>query len=76
VDWGIGWCNDPCLHSCSIYDQLATGLGQLGSSKHSDSQQQKSGDCWGTESLDTVGWKILVQLPAALAETTAEQDGT
>jgi hypothetical protein len=76
MDWGIVWCNIPCLHSCGTYDQLAVGLGQLGSSEHSDSQQQESGDCWGMESLDAVVWKILVRLPVALAETVAEKDGT
>jgi hypothetical protein len=30
----------------------------------------------GAESLDAARWKILVQLPAALAKTAAEQDGT
>jgi hypothetical protein len=72
VDWGIGWRNVPCLHSCNTHDPLVVGLGQLGSSGHSDFQQQESGDCLGAESLDVAGWKIPIQLPVALAETRAE----
>jgi hypothetical protein len=75
MDWGIRWHNVPFHHSCSTYNQLAVGLGQLGSSEHPDSQQQEFRDCWGVESLDAVGKRILVQLPAAMAETVAEQDG-
>jgi hypothetical protein len=37
VDWGIDWHNVPCLRSGRTYDQLAAGLGQLGSFEHSDS---------------------------------------
>jgi hypothetical protein len=76
VDWGIGWRNVPSLHSCSTYDHIVAGRGKLGSSKHSNSHQQEFGDCWGVESLDAVGWKILVQMPMALIETEADQDGT
>jgi hypothetical protein len=32
------------------------GFEQLESSKHSDFQQQESGNCWGIESLDAMGW--------------------
>jgi hypothetical protein len=39
VNWGIGWRNVPFHHNCSTYDQLAVGLGLLGSFEHSDSQQ-------------------------------------
>jgi hypothetical protein len=52
------------------------GSEQLESSEHSDSQQQESRNYWGAESLDAVGWNILIQLPVVFAETTAEQDGT
>jgi hypothetical protein len=76
VDWGIGWRNVPCLHSCSTYDLLVAGLVQLGSSERFDFQWQESGGCCGGKSLDTTGWKILVQLPAALAETMAKRDRT
>jgi hypothetical protein len=48
------------------------GSEQLESSEHSDSQQQESENYYGAESLDAVGWNILVQLPAASAETAAE----
>jgi hypothetical protein len=34
---------------------VMSGLGQLGSSEHSDSQQQGSGGCWGVESPDAMG---------------------
>jgi hypothetical protein len=53
ADWVSN--NVPFHHSCSTYDQLDVGLGYLGSSEHSDSQQQESEDCWGTESLDAAG---------------------
>jgi hypothetical protein len=76
MDWGIGWRIVPWLHSCSTYDLLAAGLGQLGCFEHSDFQQQESGDSWGTKSLDATGWKILVQLPVALEEIVAERDKT
>jgi hypothetical protein len=52
------------------------GYEQLESSEHSNFQQWECGNCWGAESLDAMGWNILVQLPAASAETAAEQDGT
>jgi hypothetical protein len=76
VDWGIGWHNVPYLHSCSTYDLLVVGLGQLGSSEHFDFQQLEPGDYWGAEPLDDAGWKILVQLLAALAKIAAELDRT
>jgi hypothetical protein len=52
------------------------GSEQLQSSEYYVSQQQGSGNCWGAELLEAVGWNILVQLPTASAETVAEQDGT
>jgi hypothetical protein len=72
MDWGIGWQSvlAPHKHSTSIH--LVMGYEQLESSEHSDSQQQGSGNCYGAESLDVVGWNILAQLPAALAETSAK----
>jgi hypothetical protein len=76
VNLGINWCNVPVHHSYSTYGQLVAGLGQFGSSEDSDSQQQGSGGCWGAESPDATGSRILVELPAALVETMAEQDRT
>jgi hypothetical protein len=52
------------------------GSEQLESSEHFDFWQQESRDCWGVESLDAVGWNILVRLPEALAETAAKLDRT
>jgi hypothetical protein len=76
VDWGIGWYSDhsPLKHNTSIHPVM--GFEQLESSDHSDSQQQGSGNCWDTESLDVVGKIILVQLCVALTKTAAEQDET
>jgi hypothetical protein len=55
VDWGIGWYSDhsPLKHNTSIHPVMC--FEQLESSDHSDSQQQGSGNCWDTESLDAVG---------------------
>jgi hypothetical protein len=55
MNWGIDWRNVPVHHSYSTYGLLGAGLGQLGSSEHSDSQQQGSGGCWGAESPDAMG---------------------
>jgi hypothetical protein len=76
VNWGIGWQSDLAPHKRSTSFHPVMGSEPLESSEHFDSQQQGSGNRWGTESLDAVGWNILVQLPAASAETTAEQNGT
>jgi hypothetical protein len=42
---------------CSYSRLTDTGarIGQLGFSEHSDSQQQESGGCWGTESPNVAG---------------------
>jgi hypothetical protein len=76
MDWCIGWQSDlaPHKHSTSVHPVM--GSEQLESSKHSDSQQQGSRNCWGADSLDVVGWKILVQLLVTSAETVIEQDKT
>jgi aminopeptidase C len=68
VDWGIGWQSDlaPHKHSTSVHPVMV--FEQLDSSEHSDSQQQRSGNCWSAKSLNVVEWKILVQLSAAMAE--------
>jgi hypothetical protein len=55
VNWGIDWRNVPIHQNYSTYDQLVAGLGYLGFSEHSDSQQHEYGGCWGAESLDAVG---------------------
>jgi hypothetical protein len=55
VDWGIGWPSDLTLHKHSTSIHPIMGSEQLESSKHSDSQQQGSGKCWGAESLDVAG---------------------
>jgi hypothetical protein len=72
VDWGIGWQSELTPHKRSTYVHPVMGYEQLESSEHSNFQQWESGNCWGAESLDAMGWNILVQLPAA----SAEQDGT
>jgi hypothetical protein len=76
VDWGIGWQSELTPHKRSTYVHPVMGYEQLESSEHSNFQQWECGNCWGAESLDAMGWNILVQLPAASAETAAEQDGT
>jgi hypothetical protein len=55
VDWGNGWYSDLFLHKHSTSVQPVMGSKQLGSSEHSDFQQQESGDCWSIESLRTAG---------------------
>jgi hypothetical protein len=76
VDWGIGWQSDLSPHKCSTFVHPVMGSEQLESSEHSDFQQQESRNYWGAESLDAAGYNILAQLPATLAETAVEQDGT
>jgi hypothetical protein len=55
VDWGTDWQNDPSHHMHSTSDQPEISFEQPRSSKHSDFQQQKSENCQGAESIDTVG---------------------
>jgi hypothetical protein len=45
MDWGIGWQSDLAPHKHSIYVHLVLDSEQLESSKHSNSQQQGSGNC-------------------------------
>jgi hypothetical protein len=54
TDWGIGWHSDLSLHKHSTCNQSMIGLEQLGSSEHSDSQQQGSRNCLGIELYDVV----------------------
>jgi hypothetical protein len=55
VNWGINWLDDLSLHKHSTSVQAALGLEHLGSSEHSNFQQQVSGNYWGIESLDAAG---------------------
>jgi hypothetical protein len=51
VDWGIGWQNDISLHKHRTFVQHVLGPGQMGSSKHSNFQQQGSKNCWALNHL-------------------------
>jgi hypothetical protein len=55
VDWGIGWQSDLAPHKRSTSVHPIMGSKQFEPSEHFDSQQQGSGNCWGTESLDAMG---------------------
>jgi hypothetical protein len=52
---GRGRCSYSRLIDTSAWIGASIGVVLLGSSEHSDSQYQESGDCWSTESLDAVG---------------------
>jgi hypothetical protein len=47
--------NDFSPHRCSTPVHPVRGFEQLESSKHSDFQQQESGNCWGAISLGAEG---------------------
>jgi hypothetical protein len=55
MDWGIGWQSGLAPHKRSTSVHPIMGSEQLESSKHSDSQQHGSGNCWGVASLAIVG---------------------
>jgi hypothetical protein len=75
MDWGIGWQSDLAPHKRSTSIHPIMGSKKLESSEHSNFQQQETSNCWGAESLDVVGWNILVQLIMASTKIVAEQDG-
>jgi hypothetical protein len=55
VNWGIGWQSDLSPHRRRTSVHPVMGSEQLESSEHSNSLQQGSKNCWGTESLVAAG---------------------
>jgi hypothetical protein len=49
VDWGTSWHSDLFQHKHSTSDHLEISFGQPGSTRHSESQQQESRNCWGAK---------------------------
>jgi hypothetical protein len=55
VDWSISWQNDLSLHRHSTSIQHVLGPWHLGSSEHSNFQQQVFGNSCGTKLLHVAG---------------------
>jgi hypothetical protein len=75
VDWGFDWHNIPFITVIAPTVSLLQVLGSLGSLNTLIPSSRSLEVVGGAKSLDAAGYRIL-QLPVALAETVAEQDGT